>query len=54
MEIKIIDMDHSGNGIGKIDNKVVSSIKSIKKDDKLTITLNDGIVNGIVESTNKN
>ena len=42
-----------GYSITKIDDKVVSSIKDIKKNDKLTITLNDGIVNGIVESTSK-
>ena len=32
MEIKIIDMDHSGNGIGKIDNKVVFIPKTITND----------------------
>lgn len=43
-----------GYSITKIEDKVVSSIKNIKKNDKLTITLNDGTINGIVESTNKN
>lgn len=32
MEIKIIDIDHLGNGIGKIDNKVVFVPKSITGD----------------------
>ena len=32
MEIKIIDMDHSGNGIGKIDNKVIFIPKTITND----------------------
>ena len=43
-----------GYSITKIEDKVVSSIKNIKKNDKLTVTLNDGTINGIVESTNKN
>ncbi len=32
MEIKIIDMDHNGNGIGKIDNKVIFIPKTITND----------------------
>ena len=32
MEIRIIDMDHLGNGIGKIDNKVIFVPKSITGD----------------------
>ena len=32
MKIKIIDMDHKGNGIGKIDNKVIFVPKSITGD----------------------
>ena len=33
-----------GYSITKLDNKVVSSIKTIKKDDLLTIKLKDGII----------
>ena len=43
-----------GYSITKIDNKVVSSIKNVHSKDKLTITLADGIINGIVENTSKN
>ena len=32
MEIKITDMDHKGNGIGKIDNKIIFVPKSIYGD----------------------
>lgn len=32
MEIKIIDMDHLGNGIGKIDNKIIFVPKSVNGD----------------------
>ena len=32
MEIKIIDMDHLGNGIGKIDNKIIFVPKSVSND----------------------
>ena len=32
MEIKIIDMDHLGRGIGKIDNKVIFVPKALTGD----------------------
>ena len=32
MEIKIISMDHLGNGIGKIDNKIIFVPKSVSLD----------------------
>ena len=32
MELKIVDIDHYGNGIGKIDNKVIFVPKSIPHD----------------------
>ena len=42
-----------GYSITKIDNKVVSSIKNIKKNDNLTIELNDGLVTSIVSEISK-
>ena len=32
MSVKIVDMDHKGNGIGKIDNKVIFVPKSVDGD----------------------
>ena len=32
MEVKIVDLDHKGNGIGKIDNKIIFIPKSIPGD----------------------
>ena len=42
-----------GYSISKIDDKVITSIKNIKKDDKVSITVNDGIINTVVVDTNK-
>ena len=39
-----------GYSITKLDNKVISNIKGIKKNDTLTITLSDGEVTSMVES----
>ena len=43
-----------GYSISKINDKVVSSIKNIKKNDKMIVELNDGNVTTIVEEINKN
>ena len=58
MKIKIIDMDHSGNGIGKIDNKICFIPKTITNDIceiniyKENRNYNIGRLNKIVEKSN--
>ena len=58
MKIKIIDMDHSGNGIGKIDNKICFIPKTITNDIcEINIynenrNYNIGRLNKIVEKSN--
>ena len=42
-----------GYSITKVDNKVISSVKGIKKNDKLNIELTDGTINAVVDSINK-
>ena len=42
-----------GYSITKIDNKVVSSVKKIKKDDNLVIELSDGKISTIVDNIYK-
>ena len=42
-----------GYSITKVDNKVISSVKGIKKNDKLNIELTDGTINAVVDSISK-
>lgn len=58
MELKIIDMDHKGNGIGKIDNKVIFIPKSVTGDlvdidiYKESKKYDIGKINKIIEKSN--
>jgi len=58
MKIKIIDMDHKGNGIGKIDNKIIFVPKSITGDEvdidicKEYKKYNVGKINAITKKSN--
>ena len=45
MKINIIDMDHNGNGIGKLDNKVIFIPKTITGDIFISIYSDDGEAN---------
>ena len=57
MKVKIVDLDHKGNGIGKIDNKIIFIPKSIPGDIvdidivKHHKNYDDGRINKIINSS---